>query len=167
MHKDMNHVSLVGRLTRDIEMRYTPNGLAVGRLALAVNRKVKKGDSWEAEASFFDVTIFGKMAEALQRYLTKGTQTAVSGELKQERWDQDGQKRSKVVIIAQDLQLLGSPRQEGQAAQGAYSAPPPQQQPQQQYNRPRTHAEFSGVQPPKPEADLFTGPEDFDDDIPF
>lgn len=164
MHKDMNHVSLVGRLTRDIEMRYTPNGLAVGRLALAVNRKVKKGDSWEAEASFFDVTLFGKMAEALDPYLTKGSRIAVSGELKQDRWESQGQKHSKVVIIAQDIQLLGSPKQ---ATQRPAASPPAAPKPPVQETRPRDWHEFTGVPKSTPEKDLFSGPEDFDSDIPF
>ena len=68
---DLNNVSLTGRLTREAELKYTNGGLAICSFSLAVNRRVKKGDNWEEEASFFDVTLFGRSGEAVQRYLTK------------------------------------------------------------------------------------------------
>ena len=104
---DLNRVVEIGRLTRDMELKYTPGGMSVGNIGIAVNRHVKKGQSWEDEANFFEVTIFGKQAESLQKYLTKGKQIAVDGFLKQERWEKDGQKFSTVKIIANDVQLLG------------------------------------------------------------
>ncbi len=106
--KDLNNVSLIGRLTRDAEVKYTSANYPVTSFGLAVNRSVKKGDKWQDEASFFDVTVFGKTGERLQQYLKKGKQIAVIGELKQERWQQDGQNRSKVIIVANDLYLLGN-----------------------------------------------------------
>ncbi len=105
--KDINVTVLAGRLTRDMELRYTKGGTAVGGFSLAVNRSVKRGDKWEDEASFFDCTMFGKRAEALAKYLNKGQQVVVSGELEQQRWEQNGQNRSKVVVIVSDLQLVG------------------------------------------------------------
>ncbi len=104
-----NRVILMGNLTRDPELRYTGNGTAVCTLGLAVNRRVKKGDRWEEEASFFDVVVFGKIAENSAEYLAKGRPVLVEGELTQRRWEgQDGQKRSKVEIVASTVQFLGS-----------------------------------------------------------
>ncbi len=107
MAQDINHVVLVGRLTRDAQLKFTNSGLAICTFAIAVNRMVKQGDKWTDEAHFFDITLFGKLGEALSQYLLKGQQVAVEAELRQDRWEQDGQKRSKVVIIANALQLLG------------------------------------------------------------
>lgn len=105
---DINTATLIGRLTRDEELKYTPSGAAVGNISIAINRKVKKGQEWVDESNFFDVVFFGKQAENLKQYLTKGKQVGVTGFLKQERWtDQNGQNRSAVKIYANDIQLLG------------------------------------------------------------
>lgn len=105
---DINSVVLVGRLTRDIEVTYSKSSnTPIGKIALAVNRSIKRGDKWESEASFFDVTIIGTRADSLKQYLVKGKQIAVTGELQQDRWEKDGQKFSRVVIIADNIQLLG------------------------------------------------------------
>ncbi|MBI9101374.1 MAG: single-stranded DNA-binding protein [Spirochaetales bacterium] len=107
MANDINHVVLVGRLTRDSELRYTNSGLAIAKFSIAVNRRKRSGEQWEDEASFFDITYFGKAAEAVNQYLTKGKQIAIDGELRQNRWEQDGQARSKVEVVANNVQLLG------------------------------------------------------------
>jgi single-strand DNA-binding protein len=104
---DVNHVILVGRLTRDAELKYTPSGFPISTFSLALNRNKKNGDQWVEEAHYFDVELFGKSAESLKTYLVKGKQIAVEGELRQDRWEQDGQKRSKVKIAASNVQLLG------------------------------------------------------------
>ncbi len=104
---DINHVVLVGRLTRDAELRYTSSGSAVCNFAVAVNRRRKNGDEWSEETSFFDITLWGRQGESLNQYLVKGKQVAIDGELRQDRWEQDGQSRARVVIIANNLQLLG------------------------------------------------------------
>lgn len=104
---DINSVVLLGRLTRDAEIRYTNGGLAISKFSIACNRSVKKGDKWEDEASFFDITWFGKSAENLNQYMTKGKQIAIAGELRQSRWEKEGQSRSKVEVIANNVQLLG------------------------------------------------------------
>jgi len=122
--KDINSVILVGRLTRDAELKYLNTGTAICTFSIAVNRSVKKGDKWEDEASFFDITLFGKQGEVVTQYLTKGQQIAVSGELRQDRWEKDGQKHSRVVIVADSVQLLGGKRQDGnKAAPRAESEP--------------------------------------------
>jgi len=103
-----NRVILMGNLTRDPELRYTGGGTAVCSLSLAVNRRVKKGDRWEEEASFFDIVVFGKIAENSAEYLAKGRPVLVEGELVQRRWDdQEGRKRSKVEVVANTVQFLG------------------------------------------------------------
>jgi single-strand DNA-binding protein len=104
---DINQVTLIGRLTRDAELKYASNGFAIASFAIAVNRRRKNGDQWVEEASFFDINLFGKSAEALKQYLVKGKQVAIGGELRQDRWEQDGQSRSKVVVIANNVQLIG------------------------------------------------------------
>jgi single-strand DNA-binding protein len=127
---DVNHVIIIGRLTRDCELKTTSGGMAIANLAIAVNRRVKKGEQWTEEVSFFECVLFGKTAEGLKPYLLKGKQIAVEGELRQERWQQDGQNRSKVVISASNVQLLGgndkTAQQSGQSsgyqAQADYSA---------------------------------------------
>lgn len=112
---DINNVVIVGRLTRDAELKYTTGGTAVSKLGIAVNKRKKQGDEWKEEASFFDVTLWGKMAEGLNQYLVKGKQIAIEGELELERWEKDGQNHSKVTITASNVQLLGG----GQAGQAA------------------------------------------------
>ena len=104
---DINHVVLVGRLTRDAELKYTASGQAVCKFSVAVNRRRKNGDQWEDEANFFDVVLWGRQGESLNQYLQKGKSVGVDGELRQDRWQQDGQNRSKVEIVANNIQLLG------------------------------------------------------------
>jgi len=108
MAADINKVVLVGRLTRDAEQSYTQSGFALLKFSIAVNRNRKQGDQWVEEASFFDITVFGRQGEAIANYMTKGKQVAVEGQLRQDRWEaQDGSKRSKVTIDANNIQLLG------------------------------------------------------------
>ncbi|MDR2101148.1 MAG: single-stranded DNA-binding protein [Treponema sp.] len=104
---DLNHVVLIGRLTRDAELKYTAGGQAVCKFSIAVNRRKKSGDQWVDEANFFDIVVWGRQGESLNQYLLKGKMVGVDGELRQDRWEQDGQNRSKVEIIANNLQLLG------------------------------------------------------------
>ena len=84
---DLNHVTLIGRLTRDAELKYTPGGLAISSFSIAVNRRRKNGDQWIDEVSYFDINLYGKAAESLKQYLLKGKQVAVDGELRQDRWE--------------------------------------------------------------------------------
>ncbi|MGP1431329.1 MAG: single-stranded DNA-binding protein [Treponema sp.] len=121
---DINHVVLVGRLTRDAELKYTQGGSPVCKFSLAINRRRKNGEEWGEEAHYFDIVLWGKQGEALNQYLIKGKQVAIEGELRQNRWEQDGQSRSKVEIVANNIQLLGSGSGNGQQAksgiQGSY-----------------------------------------------
>lgn len=128
MANDLNMVALTGRLTRDSDIKYSSGGMAIGKFSIAVNRGVKKGDRWESEASFFDCTLFGKSAENLSKYLTKGQQVAINGELQQERWEKDGQQRSRVSIIVQSVVLIGGEKSQNQSNSSQSTTTPPRQE---------------------------------------
>lgn len=116
---DVNHVILIGRLTRDAELKYTTGGTAVCKFAMAVNKRRKQGEQWVEEANFFDIVLWGSSGESINQYLVKGKQVAVDGELRQNRWEQDGQSRSKVEIVANNVQLLGGGNQQAAPANQA------------------------------------------------
>jgi single-strand DNA-binding protein len=143
---DINRVILVGRLTRNAELKYTNNGSAVSRFGIAINQRRKKDDQWVDEAHFFDVVVWGKTAESLNQYLLKGKQVGVEGQLRQDRWEQEGQSRSKVEIVATNIQLLGSGGGSGRPNAGGADAH-------------AGGAEGAEAGPP--------GPDHFEDDIPF
>ena len=109
---DINSVNIIGRLTRDIELKSTSGGLTIGKASVAINRRVKRDGEWTEEGNFFDVVMFGKTAENIAKYAGKGKQIGISGELEQQRWEKDGQQRSKIVIIANSVQLLGGKSQQ-------------------------------------------------------
>jgi len=171
MAADLNHVILIGRLTRDAELKYTANGMAVCKFSLAVNRRKKQGDQWVEEGNFFDITLWGRSGEAINQYLIKGKQVAVEGELRQDRWEQDGQPRSKVAVVANNVQLLGGGSQGG-VSQGGVSG-----QAQGGGWNPAPRSSSAAPQGPRnddrgPRQDEGPGPGDitddgFADDIPF
>ena len=120
---DVNHVTLIGRCSRDMELKFTSGGMAIGNLSIAVNKRRKKGDEWVEETSFFEIALFGKTAEGLKPYLLKGKQIAVEGELHQDRWEQEGQSRSKIVIHSSNIQLLGGNDKQGAGNTGGGYTP--------------------------------------------
>lgn len=125
-----NKVILLGNLTRDPEVRYTPNGTAVASFAIAVNRRYKQGDETKDEVSYIDIVVFGRQAEACGQYLNKGDGILVDGRLQQRRWDdkETGQKRSKIEVVAQSVNFM--PKRSGAGAQaGAAQAEPAQEHP--------------------------------------
>ena len=141
---DLNNINVIGRMTRDIDQRdfaYTTGGTARLNLSIAVTRSAKKNGAWTDSVSYFDVTVWGKTAENIKAYLHKGKQIAVDGYLDQQRWEKDGQKYSKVVIIADSVQLLGG------NDNGQHSTPQ--------------------VQQPAGEYQSAGSGEDFSEDIPF
>lgn len=156
MAGDINRVVLVGRLTRDAELSYTNTGFALTKFSIAINRRKKQGDQWVDEANFFDILLWGKRGEALNQYLTRGQQLAVEGELRQERWEKDGVKRSKVSIEATNIQLLGGSKSERSSSNegGGYQSKPSQ---------PSQPNKSSNAQP----FDSYNGGGSFEDDIPF
>jgi len=116
---DFNKVILVGRLTRDPELRYVNSGTAVCDISLALGRKWKGTDGqMKDETSFVDVVVWGKQGENVNQYMKKGSQLLVEGRLNQERWEDKatGQKRSKVNVVADRTQFLDSKPKDGQSA---------------------------------------------------
>jgi single-strand DNA-binding protein len=152
---DINRVVLVGRLTKEAELKYTGGGQAVCKFSVAVNRRRKKGDQYEDEANFFDVVLWGVQGESLSKYLVKGKLVGIDGELRQDRWQQDGQNRSKVEIVASSVQLLGggsgneqSGGQSGSGTKGSW--------------QPKSGAASTSGENAAPPSD-----DEFTDDIPF
>jgi single-strand DNA-binding protein len=116
---DLSIAVIVGRLTKNSELKYTSGGSPICSFAVATSSRKKKGDQWVDEASFWDVELWGKQGESLNQYLVKGKQVAIEGTMRQDRWEKDGQPRMKVVIGANSVQLLGG----GQDKQPAKEEP--------------------------------------------
>lgn len=102
-----NKIILIGNLTRDPELRYTPQGTSVCNFGIAVNRKYKQADEMKEEVTFINVVVFGKQADTCGQYLNKGSGVLVEGRLQERRWEtEDGQKRSKHEVVAQNVRFL-------------------------------------------------------------
>jgi len=109
MSGSVNVVVLVGNLTRDPELKAMPSGSNVCRLGLAVNERVKQNEQWTERANYFDIDVFGGMGENCAKYLAKGRQVAIEGRLRWRSWEtQEGQKRSAVSVVANNVQFLGA-----------------------------------------------------------
>lgn len=121
-----NRVILMGNLTRDPELRYTPNGSAVASFSIAVNRRYKVDNEKREETSFFDIVFFGKPAEIIAEYMKKGRPLLVEGRLQQRRWETDeGQKRNKVEVVGENFQFMGGRDQDNaRPASGGTEDPP-------------------------------------------
>lgn len=113
-----NRVILIGRLTRDPELRYIPSGTAVTDLSMAVNDRVKRGGEWVEEPTFVDVTLWDRRAEVACQYLSKGDPVFIEGRLKLDRWEKDGQKFSKLKVTADRMEFMGA----GQGGSGGGSS---------------------------------------------
>jgi single-strand DNA-binding protein len=110
MARSFNQVILMGNLTRDPELRTTPNGATVCSFSLALNRSYKNAEgSWTEATDFIDIVAWGPLGERVAQYLSKGRPALVNGRLQSRSWEQEGQKRSKVEVVAQDVTFLGSP----------------------------------------------------------
>jgi single-strand DNA-binding protein len=159
-----NKVILIGNLTRDPELKYTPKGTAVAKIGLAVNRswKSESGETRE-EVTFIDVDAFGRQAEVIAQYVKKGRPLMVEGRLRLDQWDdkQTGQKRSRLGVVLEGFQFLDSGRGgEGGGGAGGDYAPREAQAPQPQRSRP-------AAQPPASPASDPDMPPVEDDDVPF
>lgn len=118
-----NKVILLGNVTRDPELKYTPAGNAVSEIGLALNERKKNAQGqWIEEATFVDVTLWGRTAEIANEYLSKGSPVLIEGRLKLEQWEKDGQKRSKLKVVGERMQLVGGKRQGDE-----YSQVPPEE----------------------------------------
>lgn len=162
---DLSIAVLVGRLTRDAELKYTNSGQAVCHFSVATGSRRKKGDQWVDEASFWDVDLWGKQGESINQYLVKGKLVAVEGTMRQDRWEQDGQSRMKVVIAANTVQLLGSnaggQSQDSSQSSGSGAAAG------SQGAQPGSQRDYPSRDRPQGPASQAPSPDDFSDDIPF
>jgi single-strand DNA-binding protein len=152
---NLNKVFLIGNLTRDPEIRYTPGGSQVAEFGLAVNRqyRTQSGENRE-ETTFVDLVVWGRQAETCHQYLSKGRPVFVEGRLQYDQWEtQDGQRRSKLRVVAERVQFLGS-RPDSGGSGGRRPEPPRQQRP-----APRPEEPSVQERPPDDFVDL--------DDIPF
>ncbi len=175
---NLNKVQLMGNLTRDPEVRYTPKGTAVVDIGMAINRYFTLDDGERREETVFvDITLWGRQAEIVGQYTRKGRPLFVEGRLQLDTWDdkQSGQKRSKLKVVGDSIQLLGSKEENGgggggqqqqqqqQPQQQQYSEPP-QQQSQQQ---PQQAAPPQQQQAPPPQQNPAPADSGEEDDIPF
>jgi single-strand DNA-binding protein len=184
---DLAVAVIVGRLTRDAELKYTTSGLAICKFSVATSARVKKGEQWVDESSYWNVDLWGKKAESVSQYLTKGKLVAVEGDMRQDKWEKDGQQQMKVLITANDVQLLGGGAGgEGRGSnQGGGEARPPSASQGGFDGRPQGRTDYRGEEggarpapasrtpyqgsgresPSQPERS--PGGDDFTDDIPF
>ncbi len=155
-----NRVILVGNLTRDIDLKYTPGGTAVTDIGMAVNdRRKSASGEWVDETTFVDVTLWGRTAEVASEYLSKGSPILVEGRLKLDSWETDGQKRSKLRVVCDRMQMLGG------SSQGGGGRPRGQTSLDQHSD---DHSDFQGDNPGQREAQpTGSGPGYEDPDIPF
>ena len=127
MSRSFNQVILMGNLTRDPELRSTPNGQSVCSFSLALNRSYKGADGeWKEATDYVDIVAWGALGERVEQYVTKGRPVLVNGRLQSRSWEQEGQKRSKVEVVAQDVTFLGS---RGDGGGGTSNSAPTEEEP--------------------------------------
>src|SRR5437899_1325473 len=165
-----NKVILLGNLTRDPELRYTPNGTPVATFGMAMNRRSGQGDERKEEVCFIDIVVFGREAETASEYLSKGRQALIEGRLQWRSWEgQDGQKRSKHEVVAERIQFM--PREGREEEMERPSPGQGMERPSPAPSRAGTESHAPALPPrpqtpaPLPEMDL--SPAFEDDDIPF
>ena len=153
----INRVNISGNLTRDPELRMTSGGTQVLSFGVAVNdrRRNPQTGEWEDYPNFVDCTMFGARAEAVSRYLSKGSKVAIEGKLRYSSWERDGQRRSKLEVIVDEIEFMSRGSQQGD---GGYSNAP--QAPRGGYAQQPQARPQAPVQAP-PTADIY------DEDIPF
>lgn len=123
----INRVCISGNLTRDPEIRSTAGGTSVMGFGVAMNERRKSAQTgeWEDYPNFVDCTLFGRRAEALERYLSKGSKVAIEGKLRWSQWESEGQRRSKLEVVVDEIELM-SRRDDGDGGRSYGSARPPQ-----------------------------------------
>jgi single-strand DNA-binding protein len=160
-----NKVILMGNLTRDPELRYTPNGQAVCEFTIAMNHKYVVGGQSREEVCFMDIVVWAKPAESCGRYLHKGASVFVEGRLKQDTWeDKEGRKRSKIRVNADRVQFIST--RNTSAGSNAPEQSVNREYSSQVNNRPNQPASSSEPMPEPPE-DIYNNDFGMDDDIPF
>jgi single-strand DNA-binding protein len=124
MARSLNQVTLMGNLTRDPELRQTPNGQNVTSFSLALNRSYKDASGeWQEATDYIDIVCWGPLAERVAQYLSKGRRCLVQGRLQSRSWEQDGQKRSKVEVLANDVTFLDGRGGDGESSASNSSEP--------------------------------------------
>lgn len=186
----INRVNISGNLTRDPELRATQGGMQVLGFGVAVNdrRRNQQTGEWEDYPNFVDCTMFGNRAESMGRILHKGMKVAIEGKLRYSSWDKDGQRRSKLEVIVDEIELM-SQKQGQQAPQGyqqqyapqqaprAYAPQPAPQQPTPQWNAQQAYQQAPQAAPQRPQQAPQAAPQQpapaqqqldvYDEDIPF
>lgn len=141
----INRVIISGNLTRDPEIRNTQSGMAVMGFGMAVNdrRKNPHTGEWEDYANYIDCTMFGTRAESVSRFISKGTKVTVEGKLRWSQWERDGQKRSKIEVVVDEIDLMSGRQSAPQMASQTHQAPQYQPAPQMapQYQQPAVYDE--------------------------
>jgi single-strand DNA-binding protein len=122
-----NKIILIGNLTKDPELRYTPQGTPVASFRIAVTSKYRQSDELKEETLFIDVVVFGKQAESCSQYLSKGRPVLVEGRLQERRWESEGQQRSKCEVIAQTVRFMGRKTDVPPAPQDSDDSAPPEE----------------------------------------
>jgi single-strand DNA-binding protein len=158
-----NRVVLMGNITADVDLRYTSNNTAVADVTVAINDKRKSpSGEWVEETVFVDVTLWGRTAEVAGEYLSKGSPIFIEGRLKLDRWETDGQKRSKLRVVCERMQLIGGRGGDGgggggggsRSSRGGSRQPQPTQYDESEYSHADDMAPSASQRPPE-------------DDIPF
>ena len=121
--ENINTCTLVGNLTRDAELSYTGSGTAVLKYSIAVNRSVKSGDSYKDEPSFIEIVHYGKAGESIKKWMTKGSKVCVTGSLRQDRWQSEGQTKSKIYVVANQIEFMSRSSNDKSDSPGYYAAP--------------------------------------------
>jgi len=138
-----NRVVLLGNLTRDIELKYLQSGTAVTDIGLAVNdRRKSQSGEWVEETTFVDVTLWGRTAEVAGEYLSKGSPVLIEGRLKLDTWEKDGQKHSKLRVVGERMQMLGS--RGGSGSGGGSGRGPARQVEEAEFSRSGVATDASG-----------------------
>lgn len=158
-----NRVILLGNLTRDVEIKYTPSGLAVTEVGLAVSdRRKNQAGEWIEETVFVDVTLWGRQAEVASEYLSKGSPILVEGRLKLDTWETDGQKRSKLRVVGERMQMVGS--RGGSSSPQAAKAREPASYDESEYSG---RATYDDTAPPRAAASSGQAAPPPEDNLPF
>lgn len=150
----INRAIISGNLTRDPELRRTQSGMAIMSFGVAVNdrRRNSQTGEWEDYANFIDCTMFGNRAESLANILTKGMKVAIEGKLRWSQWERDGQKRSKIEVVVDELEFMSSRNGGGQGGQSGYQ---------------QSSGSQGGYQAAAPAPAIDPASAVYDDDIPF
>ena len=158
-------MNITGNLTRDPELRATQSGTQVLHLGVAVNdrRRNPQTGNWEDYPNFIDCVMFGTRAEAIQRYLSKGTKVAIEGRLRYSSWERDGQKRSKIEVVVDEIEFMSSRQGGGNFNGGGYA------QQQGGYAAPAQQAPYQQAAPAPAPVPVAAPPaaDVYDEDIPF